>query len=63
MVRHLPAGDAGQPIEIYAFYSPPDWENAENTTAAIFEHIYAVLPEFGLTVFQRPSGAGVKTVS
>jgi miniconductance mechanosensitive channel len=56
MVRHLPAEDGGQPIEIYAFYSPPDWLNAENTTAAIFEHIYAVLPEFGLAVFQRPSG-------
>ncbi|MCX6240795.1 MAG: mechanosensitive ion channel [Bacteroidetes bacterium] len=62
MVRHLPAGDTGLPIEIYAFYSPPDWVNAENTTAAIFEHIYAVLPEFGLAVFQRPSGSftGVK---
>ena len=56
MVRHLPSGDTGLPIEIYAFYSPPDWENAENTTAAIFEHIYAVLPEFGLAAFQRPSG-------
>ncbi|MEI8005878.1 MAG: mechanosensitive ion channel domain-containing protein [Bacteroidota bacterium] len=56
MVRHLPAGDTGLPIEIYAFYSPPDWENAENTTAAIFEHIYAVLPEFGLAAYQRPSG-------
>jgi len=43
MVRHLPAGDTGLPIEIYAFYSPPDWANAENTTAAIFEHIYACL--------------------
>ncbi|MCX6285309.1 MAG: mechanosensitive ion channel [Bacteroidetes bacterium] len=62
MVRHLPAGDTGLPIEIYGFYSPPDWENAENTTAAIFEHIYAVLPEFGLAVFQRPSGIEIKPV-
>ena len=60
MVRHLPAGDTGLPIEIYAFYNPPDWENAENTTAAIFEHIYAVLPEFGLAVYQRPSGSLAK---
>jgi miniconductance mechanosensitive channel len=60
IVRHLPAGDTGLPIEIYAFYNPPDWENAENTTAAIFEHIYAVLPEFGLAVYQRPSGSVVK---
>jgi len=60
MVRHLPAGDTGLPIEIYAFYSPPDWANAENTTAAIFEHIYAVLPEFGLAAYQRASGVPAK---
>jgi miniconductance mechanosensitive channel len=59
MVRHLPASDIGIPIEIYAFFSPPDWENAENTTAAIFEHIYAVLPEFGLAAYQRTSGVPV----
>ena len=56
MVRHLPASDSGLPLEIYAFYSPPDWVNAENTSSALFEHIYAVLPEFGLAAFQRPSG-------
>jgi len=63
MVRHLPAGDTGLPIEIYAFYNPPDWENAENTTAAIFENIYAVLPEFGLAAFQRPSGTATKVMT
>lgn len=56
MVRQLPATDSGLPLEIYAFLSPPDWANAENTASAIFEHIYAVLPEFGLAPFQRPSG-------
>ena len=62
MVRHLPAGDTGLPLEIYGFYSPPDWATAENTTAAIFEHIYAILPEFGLAVYQRPSGITIKPV-
>jgi len=62
MVRHLPATDSGLPLEIYAFLSPPDWANAENTTSAIFEHIYAVLPEFGLAPFQRPSGGSVTQV-
>jgi miniconductance mechanosensitive channel len=60
MVRHLHASDAGLPIEIYAFFSPPDLANAENTTAAIFEHIYAVLPEFGLAAYQRASGSAAK---
>ena len=62
MVRHLPAGDTGIPLEIYSFYNPPDWENAENTTAAIFEHIYAMLPEFGLAAFQRTSGTASRIV-
>lgn len=56
MVRHLHATDSGLPLEIYAFYNPPDWLNAENTSSALFEHIYAVLPEFGLSAYQRPSG-------
>ena len=63
MVRHLPAGDDGLPLEIYAFFSPPDWENAENTTAAIFEHIYAVLPIFGLAAYQRASGSMVRSAN
>jgi len=56
MVRHMPPGDSGLPLEIYAFYNPPGWVNAENTTSALFEHIFAVLPEFGLSAYQRPSG-------
>lgn len=60
MVRHLPAGDTGLPLEIYAFYNPPDWGKAEETTSALFEHLYAVLTEFGLAAFQRPSGTTVR---
>ena len=63
LVKHLHAGDTGLPIEIYAFYTPPDLDNAENTTAAIFEHIYAVLPEFGLSAFQRPSGMATRVLA
>ena len=59
MVRHLPPGDSGLPLEIYAFYNPPDWVNAENTSSALFEHIFAVLPDFGLVAYQRPSGASL----
>ena len=41
---------------IYTFYNPPDWSEFEDFQAGLFEHIFAIMPEFGLKAFQRPSG-------
>lgn len=59
MVRTLQPNEFGLPIEIYAFYYPPDWTDFENFQAAFFEEIYAILPDFGLKPFQRPSGSDI----
>ena len=56
MVRQLPPGPQGLPIEIYAFTSDINWENYEAIQADIFDHLLAVIPEFGLRIFQNPSG-------
>jgi len=56
MVRMLEPKESGLPIEIYAFYTSPEWTNFENFQTALFEEIYAILPDFGLKAFQRPSG-------
>jgi miniconductance mechanosensitive channel len=32
----------------------------EGIQADIFDHLYAILPEFGLRVFQEPSGADMR---
>lgn len=60
MVRTLQPTENGLPLELYAFYTPPDWSEFEDFQARLFEHIYSVLPEFGLKPFQRPSGRDVQ---
>lgn len=56
MVRPLSPSEHGQPIEIYAFTNVTDWSLYEGIQADIFDHLYAVLPEFGLRVHQSPTG-------
>lgn len=56
LVRHLPPGPKGLPIEIYVFTNDTDWGHYEGIQADIFDHILAVVPEFGLRIFQNPTG-------
>jgi len=56
LVRHLPPGANGLPMEIYVFSGDTRWAEYENIQADIFDHMLAVVPEFGLRVFQNPSG-------
>ncbi|WP_345828430.1 mechanosensitive ion channel family protein [Erwinia sp. HDF1-3R] len=56
MVRQLAPGPSGLPIEIYMFTNTTAWLEYENIQADIFDHIFAVLPEFGLRVHQTPTG-------
>jgi len=53
IVRHLQPGSIGLPIEIYAFCNSTDWAHYEAVQADIFDHLLAVLPEFGLRAFQE----------
>jgi len=54
MVRQLPPGSDGLPIKIYCFTNT--WVGYESIQANIFDHLYAILPEFKLRVFQAPAG-------
>ncbi len=56
MVRQLHPGADGIPVEIYAFTNNTEWLAYENIQADIFDHIFAVLPEFDLRVYQSPTG-------
>jgi miniconductance mechanosensitive channel len=56
LVRQLPPGPTGLPLEIYCFTST-SWEQYEDVQSDIFDHLYAILPEFGLRVFQQPTTA------
>jgi miniconductance mechanosensitive channel len=59
MVRQFQPTAEGLPLEIYAFTSDTGWIAHENVQADIFDHVLAVIPEFGLRVFQTPSGGDV----
>ena len=59
MVRHLQPTDTGIPIELYCFSSNKEWVEYERIQADLFDHVLAIVPEFGLRVYQRVSGADV----
>ncbi|MEW6507972.1 MAG: mechanosensitive ion channel domain-containing protein [Bacteroidota bacterium] len=56
IVRQLPPGPEGIPIEIYVFAGTTNWTDYENIQADIFDHILAATPEFELRIFQNPTG-------
>lgn len=56
LVRHLQPTETGIPLEVYVFCKDKAWANYEGIQADIFDHILAVMPLFGLRVFQNPSG-------
>ena len=56
LVRQLAPGPEGVAIELYVFCNDTAWVNYEGIQGDIFDHLLAVLPEFGLKAFQRPSG-------
>ncbi|MGF1584163.1 MAG: mechanosensitive ion channel family protein [Bacteroidales bacterium] len=56
LVRHLQPSPEGIPIEIYVFSKEQSWPVYEGVQADIFDHILSVVPEFGLRVFQNPTG-------
>ena len=62
LVRHLQPSERGLPIEIYVFSKDQAWANYESIQADIFDHILAVIPEFGLKVFQNPTGSDFASI-
>ncbi len=56
LVRQLQPTAQGLPIEFYFFSANTMWVRYEFLQAEVFDHILAVLPKFGLKVFQSPTG-------
>jgi miniconductance mechanosensitive channel len=59
LVRQLQPTAQGLPLEIYAFTNTTAWAEYESIQADIFDHLMAILPEFGLQLFQAPGGQDV----
>lgn len=52
-VRQLEPTANGLPIEIYFFLKQKEWKSYENHLAEIMERIYALVPVFGMRIYQR----------
>jgi miniconductance mechanosensitive channel len=63
MVRYLAPDGNGLQMEIYLFSADKKWENYEGIQADIIDHLLAILPEFGLKVFQNPSGSDLALIA
>jgi len=57
MVRQRDPTPTGMPVEIYCFTNTTAWVEYEAIQADIFDHLLAIAPEFGLRVFQSPTGS------
>jgi len=64
VVRQLEAaGGKGIPLEIYAFANATVLAEYENIQSDIFDHLYAVISEFGLTLYQSPSSGDIRQIT
>lgn len=63
LVRQLAPTERGLPLEIYVFSKDQAWANYEAIQADIFDHLLAAAPEFGLRIFQNPSGYDLRCLS
>ena len=63
MVRQLAPDANGLPIEIYCFTNTVVWAEYEGIQADIFDHIFAVVDEFGLRIHQTPTGNDIRSLS
>jgi miniconductance mechanosensitive channel len=57
IVRQLAPGPEGLPLEIYCFTNTTEWVAYEGIQSDIFDHLLAIVPEFGLRLFQKPAGS------
>ena len=60
MVRMMQPTAEGVPMELYCFTTTTRWVDYEAIQGDLFDHLLAILPEFGLRVFQAPGGADMR---
>ena len=62
MVRQLQPTETGLPMQLYFFTDTVVWVDYEGIQSDVFDHVLAVIPEFGLRAFQNPSGEDVASL-
>ncbi|MFQ3174732.1 MAG: miniconductance mechanosensitive channel [Flavobacterium sp.] len=56
MVRQLETTSKGLPLEIYCFTSEREWVKYESVVSNIFDHLFTIISDFELEVFEEPTG-------
>ncbi len=57
MVRQLQPEGKGMPLELYFFSADRNWVAYETLQADVFDYVMAIVPKFGLRLFQVPMGS------
>ncbi|HRL99703.1 MAG TPA: mechanosensitive ion channel family protein [Acidovorax sp.] len=60
IVRTLEPTGEGVPVELYCFTATTAWVEYERIQGDIFDHLIALLPEFGLGLYQSPTGMDIR---
>ncbi len=63
LIRQLQPTPQGLPLELYFFTNDTAWVNYERIQSVIFEHVLARLPQFGLRIYQSPSGIDLTSLA
>lgn len=62
MVRQLDPTPSGIPLQLYFFTGITEWKAYEGVQADIFDHVYAIINRFGLSVYQTPAGRDISRI-
>lgn len=60
LVRQLEPTSKGLPLQIYVFTDTTAWGEYEAIQSDIFDHLMAVASEFGLRIYQEPTGSDLR---
>ena len=58
MVRTMETSPTGLPLQLFCYTNTTIWVEYEGIQGEIFDHLIGVLPQFGLTLYQRSSDYG-----
>jgi miniconductance mechanosensitive channel len=53
VVRLLQSTERGLPLEVFLYIDDTDWESFERIQSDMLDHVYGVLPQFGLRIWQK----------
>ena len=63
LVRQKDPTEFGVPLQVYCFSAQTDWVAYEAIQNDIFDHIYAVINQFDLKIYQRPSSYSINMMN